>query len=654
MSAIAFTLLWNVGLATVLAILLGLLSRSKLLRHQPGLTHALWLLVLVKLITPPLIPLPVLPNLQAENPDKGSQLKPFDANIVGYEPSLIEPEKIEGGLAASSRSATNASSWSIPWLAILIGVSGCGTLILITSSVMQLMRVSRILRRAASGDVRLSGLAQTAACRMGMRGIPVVCAVDAAITPLLWVRPTGPVIVMPTSLAERLSDEQITCIFCHELAHYVRRDHWSIAFAFLVAALFWWHPVAWWARREMRAAQEVCCDGLVLATGAAARRCYAETLFQALEFVQTHRPFHPSLVSGLGSSSSLQRRFEMIASLNVSRRFSWGAAAFVIACASAALCFPVRGQSQTAADEARLSAEDDTAAKEGQEPQKQEQREQQGQGQQGQGVLDSGRNSKDYRLAEKEADRLVALLETFGHEEIYIWAYDRENGMTSITASARDHQLIEGLIQLLTKERQLSPKKAGSGWDNRKKGLKEGARDESRLSPLDEARLSDGTSATKTTKRESREESEARIKAETDAIKKAQQEADAQIKAIREELKRLEKLRPRDEKAGKNEDIVWRRLGFALDPIDAGQLRRLNPQLRGGLIIIGVRPESPAEKLGLREGDVMIGLDKWETLSLTNVQWVLDRSELRDGQPIRILTLRDDETRAGTIHTNPE
>jgi beta-lactamase regulating signal transducer with metallopeptidase domain len=350
MPTIVFTLLWNIGLATVLAILVGLLSRSMILRHQPRLMHALWLLVLAKLITPPLIPLPVLPGLKEQKVVEESQLRRFESNFVGSDSSPIGQKRTGGNLAttderiAANELLTNPIR-SLPWSAILVGISGCGTLILITASLSQLWRLSRVLRRAASGDVRLNGLSQSAASRMGMQEIPVVCAVDASITPLLWVRPSGPVIVMPTGLAERMSDEQITCIFCHELAHYMRRDHWSNAFAFLVAALFWWHPVAWWARREMRAAQEVCCDGLALATGAATRRCYAETLFQTLEFVQTNRSFQPALVSGFGGSSSLQRRFEMIASQNVSRRFSRCATVFLVASTAAMLCLPVRGQS---------------------------------------------------------------------------------------------------------------------------------------------------------------------------------------------------------------------------------------------------------------------------------------------------------------------
>src|SRR5262245_56821050 len=98
MSTIAFTLLWNVGLATMLALLVWLLSRSKLLRHRPGLTHALWLLVLAKLVTPPVIPLPVLPGPSTATADARTELLPADVT-----PGWRQPSPAEHGPLVSSR-----------------------------------------------------------------------------------------------------------------------------------------------------------------------------------------------------------------------------------------------------------------------------------------------------------------------------------------------------------------------------------------------------------------------------------------------------------------------------------------------------------------------------------------------------------------------
>jgi polyhydroxyalkanoate synthesis regulator phasin len=59
MSQIINVLLWNACLAGGLAVVVFVAQRIRHLRNQPHVCHALWLLVLVKLVTPPLFAVPV-------------------------------------------------------------------------------------------------------------------------------------------------------------------------------------------------------------------------------------------------------------------------------------------------------------------------------------------------------------------------------------------------------------------------------------------------------------------------------------------------------------------------------------------------------------------------------------------------------------------
>jgi hypothetical protein len=165
---------------------------------------------------------------------------------------------------------------------------------------------------------------------MGQGAIPAVCVVGANVPPLLWVRRSGPLIVMPRRLATQFTDEQLACVLSHEIAHYVRRDHWTNLLSLMAAAVCWWNPVAWWARRELRRAQEACCDALVISRAVTSRRTYAETVWQALEFIQAERLPLPALASGFGGKSSVERRLEMIANPRVSHRLSWRSYAVLI------------------------------------------------------------------------------------------------------------------------------------------------------------------------------------------------------------------------------------------------------------------------------------------------------------------------------------
>ncbi|MHC4398963.1 MAG: M56 family metallopeptidase [Planctomycetota bacterium] len=371
---------WNVALATVLAVAVALASCLKAVRRRPGLRHVLWMLVLLKLITPPVIPLPVLPSQPAESsmvwtndlrelpesrPDLGDlhESRPFQPPTDGrQEQSDLLSEHAEAlapreQLASSAGSTTAAPRRAdrVPWPVVLVWLSVCGTLLLLGWNALQMLRVSGLLRRANPGDERLEGIARQAASGVGARVAPEIRVVDARMTPLLWARWRRPVVVLPKTLVDRLGGEQVSCIVRHELAHHVRRDHWANAFSLAVAALFWWHPVVWWARREMHVSQELCCDALAIGGSAAARRCYAETLLHTLEFIQAERSLLTVLAVRFGPGYSIQRRFEMIADATFNERQSWWTYAVILAVAALLPCLPVRGKPPTNADEERAA-----------------------------------------------------------------------------------------------------------------------------------------------------------------------------------------------------------------------------------------------------------------------------------------------------------
>lgn len=56
-----FLIGWNQLIAALAAVAVWLLCRTRMLQKQPALCHALWLLVLVKLATPSLVSVPLLP-----------------------------------------------------------------------------------------------------------------------------------------------------------------------------------------------------------------------------------------------------------------------------------------------------------------------------------------------------------------------------------------------------------------------------------------------------------------------------------------------------------------------------------------------------------------------------------------------------------------
>ncbi len=91
-------------------------------------------------------------------------------------------------------------------------------------------------------------------------------------------------------------------------------------------------------------------------------------------------------------------------------------------------------------------------------------------------------------------------------------------------------------------------------------------------------------------------------------------------------------------------DPMWHLLGLRLKPIAAKQFQRFNSRYRGGLSVIAVRPDSRAAKQGISRGDVLVGMHIWETVSLENVDYILNRPDFAQLNPLKFYILRGNDT----------
>ncbi len=96
-------------------------------------------------------------------------------------------------------------------------------------------------------------------------------------------------------------------------------------------------------------------------------------------------------------------------------------------------------------------------------------------------------------------------------------------------------------------------------------------------------------------------------------------------------------------------DKTWTLLGMNLSKLDDENSIIRGSRYRGGMRITAVRPGSPAETNGLREGDVLVGLHIWETVNAENVSYVLDHPDLGKFSPLKFYILRGGETLYGHL-----
>jgi beta-lactamase regulating signal transducer with metallopeptidase domain len=324
----------NAVLALGLAIVAWLVTR--LCRH-PKVVIAVWLLVLLKLLAPPLVGIPwqgwrvaqivdgmpneimrqanrLDPPVRAPTPAAGQQ---SDRRTLAADSTST----MSSGSAHSGPMAEAVRSPSIRTLVAAIWLTGSVLWLLL--AVGRIWRFKRTLAHARLASPQLLAEVADVTRRMGLSRVPQVRLVNAQLPPLVWALTLRPTIVLPAALLSRLSTDQRATLLAHELAHLKRRDHLVRLIEMAALALYWWHPVAWWARRQIERAGEACCDAAVIALFPTRARDYAETLLATMEFVADARPALPAGTSGMSQFPLIRRRLEMILAGTVLRRVNW-------------------------------------------------------------------------------------------------------------------------------------------------------------------------------------------------------------------------------------------------------------------------------------------------------------------------------------------
>jgi beta-lactamase regulating signal transducer with metallopeptidase domain len=334
--------LLHVGLSNAIAavVLAVVLAGVAAVCRRPALVHSLWALVLLKLVTPPIISVPVpwpapapaptlttipppasIPVPLEEPPSAGDAIpEPPDLGTIPFGeiaglPPVGEPLQVLAPELAPDAPPARGDGWPGPpvaWPAILLTLWLAGSIGWLTLAVVRIARFRRLLRFAQRGPSELQHECQQLAKRLGLTRCPEVWLVPGAVSPMLWALGAGPRLLLPSDLLKRLDHAQRSTLLAHELAHLRRRDHWLRGLELLATALYWWHPVVWWARRELREAEEQCCDAWVVWALPGAARAYATALLETMDFLSEARPALPAGASGIGHVRLLKRRLTMI------------------------------------------------------------------------------------------------------------------------------------------------------------------------------------------------------------------------------------------------------------------------------------------------------------------------------------------------------
>jgi uncharacterized protein (TIGR03067 family) len=283
LAALAWSQLWQVTAVIVLVAVLARLARGSF----PHLAYGLWMLAVIKCLTPPLWSSPTgvfcwaLAREQVASP--GTPVaRPSQAGANERAKQVTDlRHPTDATSAVCSPIAPARRDWS-PTAILLAGWAAITASCAAVVAALRSRCVARLRLKGCAVPAHVSSIVSRLAARLGLRQAIRVLVTGEPIGPAVFgvLRPT---LVLPRTLALELPTTQLESIIAHELIHMRRGDLAAGALQILAQILWWFHPLVWLLGRELVQARERCCDEETLASLSDDRAGYAQALLSVIE-----------------------------------------------------------------------------------------------------------------------------------------------------------------------------------------------------------------------------------------------------------------------------------------------------------------------------------------------------------------------------------
>jgi len=193
---------------------------------------------------------------------------------------------------------------------------------------MSMIQMRRVLMLASRGRGAASEppawLRERVASIAGALGVaPPRLRIDENLSGPLVFALARPCILWPSESLDPKNRSAIDGIIAHELAHLKRRDHWIAWLELIAMCVWWWNPMQYVVRANLRHHAELAADAWAVSLQPHRRRDYAEALIEASS-KQVHHAGYAAPALGVASSGrrAFERRLSMIMNKRLSCRVS--------------------------------------------------------------------------------------------------------------------------------------------------------------------------------------------------------------------------------------------------------------------------------------------------------------------------------------------
>jgi beta-lactamase regulating signal transducer with metallopeptidase domain len=186
---------------------------------------------------------------------------------------------------------------------------GVGALVVVAMGIAGIVKAMSIVRRSKKAHQFYAQIVE-AVPGLARASQPIEIRLTDGTTGAFCWQIHRPVIVLPTVVVDFPVAEK-AAIVRHELAHLRRQHPLHLFIQRLVEAVYWFHPLVWWASHQAAAAREIRCDRDAVSTRQEVA-AYLRSLLRLIELRLAEPTLLPAGIGFLGSSSLLGRRANLL------------------------------------------------------------------------------------------------------------------------------------------------------------------------------------------------------------------------------------------------------------------------------------------------------------------------------------------------------